>query len=140
MLWSIVLLREPPLMLSANPQGGFRITSYAEAQECYRHKDLRQALYDAGEVIMSDHAFDKARRRGIIGSDIIDSVAHGIVVEDYPDYYAGPAVLVLQSDRNEGPLHAVWGLKKGTTTPAVVITAYRPDPAEWDATFRKRKP
>lgn len=31
-----------------------RITSFTEAQECYRHKDLRQALYDAGEVIMSD--------------------------------------------------------------------------------------
>ncbi len=31
-----------------------RITNFVEAQECYRHKDLRQALYDAGEVIMSD--------------------------------------------------------------------------------------
>jgi cytochrome P450 len=31
-----------------------RVTSFAEAQECYRHRDLRQALYDAGEVIMSD--------------------------------------------------------------------------------------
>ncbi len=30
------------------------VTSYAEARECYRSKDLRQALYDAGEVIMSD--------------------------------------------------------------------------------------
>ncbi len=30
------------------------ITSFVEAQECYRHRDLRQALYDAGEVIMSD--------------------------------------------------------------------------------------
>ena len=30
------------------------MTTFAEAQECYRHKDLRQALYDAGEVIMAD--------------------------------------------------------------------------------------
>ncbi len=30
------------------------ITSYSEVQECYRHRDLRQALYDAGEVIMAD--------------------------------------------------------------------------------------
>jgi cytochrome P450 len=30
------------------------VNTYAEAQECYRHKDLRQALYDAGEVIMGD--------------------------------------------------------------------------------------
>ena len=30
------------------------VTTFAEARECYRNKNLRQALYDAGEVIMSD--------------------------------------------------------------------------------------
>ena len=31
-----------------------RVTTFADAQECYRSRDLRQALYDAGEVIMAD--------------------------------------------------------------------------------------
>ena len=45
------------------------ITSFDDARECYRSKDLRQALYDAGEVIMGDvlvnlHADEhRARRR-----------------------------------------------------------------------------
>ena len=30
------------------------ITTYEEARQAYRQKDLRQALYDAGEVIMED--------------------------------------------------------------------------------------
>ena len=30
------------------------VTTFAEARQAYRHKDLRQALYDAGEVIMED--------------------------------------------------------------------------------------
>ncbi len=30
------------------------VTSYDTAKDCYRRKDLRQALYDAGEVIMAD--------------------------------------------------------------------------------------
>jgi cytochrome P450 len=30
------------------------ITSYEEAKDAYRQRDLRQALYDAGEVIMAD--------------------------------------------------------------------------------------
>ena len=30
------------------------VTTFADARECYRNKNLRQALYDAGEVIMSD--------------------------------------------------------------------------------------
>jgi cytochrome P450 len=45
------------------------IASYEEAKDAYRQKDLRQALYDAGEVIMADvlvnlHGDDhRARRR-----------------------------------------------------------------------------
>lgn len=45
------------------------VTTYADAQECYRSRDLRQALYDAGDVIMADvivnlHGDDhRARRR-----------------------------------------------------------------------------
>ena len=30
------------------------ITTFAEARDAYRNKALRQALYDEGEVIMSD--------------------------------------------------------------------------------------
>ncbi len=30
------------------------ITSYEEAREAFRHKQLRQALYDAGDVVMAD--------------------------------------------------------------------------------------
>ncbi len=30
------------------------ITTWDEAKDAYRHKDLRQALYDAGEVVMAD--------------------------------------------------------------------------------------
>jgi cytochrome P450 len=44
------------------------ITTYDEARDAYRHKDLRQALYDAGEVIMADvlvnlHGDDHRQRR-----------------------------------------------------------------------------
>ena len=46
-----------------------RVTTFADAQECYRSRDLRQALYDAGEVIMADVVVNlhgdehRARRR-----------------------------------------------------------------------------
>jgi len=44
------------------------ITSYHEAKDAYRQKDLRQALYDAGEVVMGDvlvnlHAAEHRDRR-----------------------------------------------------------------------------
>ena len=44
------------------------ITTYEEAKDAYRQKDLRQALYDAGEVVMADvlvnlHAAEHRDRR-----------------------------------------------------------------------------
>lgn len=44
------------------------VTSYETAKDCYRRKELRQALYDAGEVIMADvlvnlHGDDHRNRR-----------------------------------------------------------------------------
>jgi cytochrome P450 len=44
------------------------ITTYDEAKEAYRQKDLRQALYDAGDVVMADvlvnlHATEHRDRR-----------------------------------------------------------------------------
>ena len=35
-----------------NSQNVLTITTYDEAKEIYRHKDFKQALYDAGEVVM----------------------------------------------------------------------------------------
>ncbi len=41
-------------MTDATEPNTITITSYEEARLAYRQKDLRQALYDAGEVIMAD--------------------------------------------------------------------------------------
>ena len=72
--------------------------------------------------------------------DLVENIVSAIVLEDYPAYHTGPAVLVPQYDANAAPLHAVWGVEKGTDEPAVLITAYRPDPSLWSDDFRTRKP
>jgi len=72
--------------------------------------------------------------------DVLDRVGGAVVVEDYPDAARGPTVLVLQSDLANAPIHVVWAIAKGRTEPAVLVTAYRPDPARWSPDFMHRKP
>jgi len=75
----------------------------------------------------------------ILARDVLAGVLDGVVVEDYPTYAKGPCVLVLQKDFIQHAIHVVWGIPKDLPSPAVVVTAYRPDPDLWSEDFMRRK-
>jgi hypothetical protein len=50
------------------------------------------------EVRISAHGYEELEEDGLLASEVLSSVSEGVVVEDYPDYHKGPAVLVLQRD------------------------------------------
>jgi hypothetical protein len=102
--------------------------------------DQIKLLVRAKNARPSNHCYASFAKRGILFADVICGVDGGIVIEDYPDFHLGPSVLVLQKDLMGKALHVVWGVEKNTTEPAVVVTAYHPDPSKWSQDFRSRKP
>jgi len=104
-------------------------------------KTLEQirVLVATGEVRVSDHGYDELAADGILARDVVAGLSSAEVVEDYPDFPKGPCVLVLEQDRKGLPIHAVWGIPKGATTPAVLVTAYRPSAERWTADFKRRR-
>ena len=100
---------------------------------------IRQ-LVAAGEARISEHGYDELTEHEILAGEVVDGIEDGVVIEDYPDYPKGPCVLIRQADTQGRPIHAVWGIPRGREAPAVLVTAYRPDPKKWNDDFRRRKP
>ena len=96
-------------------------------------------LVSAGDVRISEHGYDELAEDGLTAKEVIDGIVDAQVIEDYPSYPKGPCVLVLQRDRLGQPIHVVWGIPRGHDKPAVLITAYRPDPERWDEAFIRRR-
>ena len=100
-------------------------------------EQIRQ-LIKKNEIQISAHGYEQLAEDEILVRDIISSIDQAVIVEDYPNYAKGPSVLVLQKDKQGTLIHVVWGIPKNALTPAVLVTAYRPDPKKWVDGFTRR--
>jgi hypothetical protein len=97
-----------------------------------------QMLVALGKVRVSDHGYDELANDGILAQEVLAGLDayrdRGLQERD-----RGPSILTLQQVAKGLPIHAVWGIPKTGDAVAVLVTAYRPDPARWDPSFTGRK-
>ncbi len=80
----------------------------------------------------------EGEEQGIISvDDVLQALAAGEIIDEYPDDKPYPSCLVLGRTGSGQPLHVVCApvIEVGRL---IVITAYRPDPKLWDADFKRR--
>lgn len=87
--------------------------------------DLVRAAVAAGQVRVSWHGLAELDADSISLDEVKDSAPSAILIEDYASAWIGPIVLALHRARDGRPFHVVWGFTRGTTSPAVLVTAYR---------------
>ena len=91
----------------------------------------------SGRVIFRRHAWQRMETRGISVSDVLHVLAAGESIEQYPDDTPFPSELLL-AQAGGRPLHVV-AARDTADEVTYVVTAYEPDPAEWEAEFRLRR-
>ena len=109
---------------------------------CRERMNLLQqirSLAVQNEVWISAHGYDELANDGLQVRDVLSGLADCELLREYPDYGKGPCVLVLFRLADGEPVHVVWGIPKGKLSPAVLVTAYRPDPAVWAEDFKTRR-
>jgi hypothetical protein len=82
------------------------------------------------------HAIQRMFERGINRADVRRVIDTGEVIENYPNDTPYPSRFLLGFVDGQ-PLH-VLAAENAADNETIVVTVYKPDPAKWDAEFRRR--
>jgi hypothetical protein len=89
-----------------------------------------------GKYIISFTHTEKLRQQRIKAEDIEQTIHIGTIIEDYPEDRRGASCLV-SGLVGKRPLHVVCGRLEAEEV--LIITAYEPDPEEWENDWATRK-
>ncbi len=88
------------------------------------------------KLVFKRHAMQRMAARGINESDVDKVVAVGEIIETYSVDTPYPSRLML-SFIDARPIHVV-AADNPANNETYIITAYEPEPREWDSSFKRR--
>ena len=95
------------------------------------------AAIRANRFRVTDHADEEAAADRLRLDQIVFSVEHGEIIEDYPTDRPYPSCLVYGRDHEDEPVHSVWAYNAATEW-AALVTVYRPAADRWIDSQRRR--
>jgi hypothetical protein len=98
-------------------------------------EDIRRKVAEGRYSISFTHT-EKLRLRRIKAADIEQAVKSGNVIEDYTYDPRGASCLIL-GRIGDRPLHILFARLEAEEI--LVVTAYEPDPEEWEDDWQTRK-
>jgi hypothetical protein len=98
-------------------------------------ENIREKVREGKYVVAFTHT-EKLRSRRIEAGDIEQAIKGGTIIEEYPSDPRGASCLILGLVGNRR-LHVLCGRLEAEEV--LIITAYEPDPEEWEADWRTRK-
>ena len=94
--------------------------------------------YASGSTIFFRvHAIQRMFERRISVEEVLTILAAGEVVEEYPGDSPYPSRLILGWS-GKRPIHIV-AAHHSIENQEIIITVYEPDPAQWEANFKRRR-
>lgn len=82
------------------------------------------------------HAVDQSILKHIAHKEILEAIAKGEIIEDYPDDKYGPSCLMFGVTELGRPLHVQCSYP---SRPKIkIITVYEPYPEEWENCVKRR--
>ena len=85
---------------------------------------------------VTQHILMRCQQRNITYEEIKKAIRNGEIIEEYPDDYPYPSCLILGMTMDGRRIHIVAGMGEDRLW---LVTAYEPDPEQWDSEFKTRK-
>ncbi len=98
--------------------------------------DCFRQLNTAENYVVTMHSRRRMDERGIRLRDVMNVIAHGEIIEQYPEDFPFPSCLVFGLTASERCLHVVVSLNEGHI---YLITAYYPSESEWESDMKTRR-
>jgi hypothetical protein len=89
------------------------------------------------EIIYSGHAVRRMFQRGLTPAEVRAAITYGEVIAAYIDDVPFPSYLMLHWIKDR-PVHVVVAVDKESGL-CLVVTAYIPDPSQWQPDFKTRR-